>query len=372
MGYFDNNPFIYIFKKNKIMLKKLLYIGCFLTMITSVTAQTLTAGDIAIIGVNFDTPQYELTIVTLAPIAANTQIRISDYWYNESTPNTLTNIQSTTGTPLNSEGGILWVPTVAIPQGSVFKIMIAFGTNTVTGLPGSVTITGWTDPLITATPSNQGGDNWFIYQGSSITNVSNFIFLWGNASPPTINTFPVTPGFFVTTGSGNINNNVASYLPPALTLGTNAIALTVLSTSGGYHGDNNVYVGTRTGNKATLLTEICKISNWNHDEAITYDINPGGSNFPGSNPIFIIPLGMKDFDMTGFNFYPNPTSDFLNIDYSKDITEVSIVNLLGQTLLNKKTNAAKVQLEITNLPKATYFVKIKSDGKEKTMKFIKQ
>ena len=87
-----NSPFfIYIYKKNH-MLKKLLLLGCFIGMITSSNAQTLSPGDIAIIGVNYDTsPNYELTIVTLAPIVANTQIRISDYWYNEGTPNTLTN-----------------------------------------------------------------------------------------------------------------------------------------------------------------------------------------------------------------------------------------------------------------------------------------
>ena len=162
------------------MTKKLLFVGYFLGWFTSSISQTtLSVGDIAIIGVNFDSsPNYELAIVTLVPIAAGTQIRISDYWYNENNPNKLTNIHANTGSPLTSEGSILWVPTSSIPAGSVFKISILQGGNTVSGLPGNVTVTGWT--TATGTPSNQGGDNWFIFQGPNETDVTTFVFLFGN------------------------------------------------------------------------------------------------------------------------------------------------------------------------------------------------
>ncbi|MBX9808135.1 MAG: cadherin repeat domain-containing protein, partial [Flavobacteriaceae bacterium] len=250
-------------------------------------AQTvLQPGDIAIIGVNFDTsPNYEITIVTLAPIVANTQIRISDYWYNESTPNTLTNVSAANGNPaLKAEGGILWQPTAAITPGTVFKIEITKGSNTVTGLPGNVTVTGWTDPSPTASPGNPGGENWFIYQGSSITNVSKFIFLWGNGFPFAINGINITAGKFVTTGIGDLALVTVTYLPPSLTLGTNAIALTTVT----YHGDNNVYTGIRTGTKESILAEICNLNKWNHNETTPYDITPGGTIFNGLNPIFTI------------------------------------------------------------------------------------
>jgi hypothetical protein len=267
------------------MKKKILLLGFFLNMIVSLNAQTLSAGDIAIIGVNFDTsPNYEITIVTLAPIVANTQIRISDYWYNESTPNTLTNVSAASGIALKAEGGILWQPTAAITPGTVFKIEITKGANTVTGLPGNVTVTGWTDPSPTASPGNPGGENWFIYQGSSITNVSKFIFLWGNGFPFAINSINITAGKFVTTGIGNLSLTTVTYLPPSLTLGTNAIALTTVT----YHGDNNVYTGIRIGTKESILAEICNLNKWNHHETTTYDITPGGTIFNGLNPIFTI------------------------------------------------------------------------------------
>ncbi|MGL2994952.1 MBG domain-containing protein [Flavobacterium sp. TSSA_36] len=272
------------------MRKKILVLGFLLSFFASLQSQTtLSAGDIAIIGVNFDSsPNYELTIVTLVPIAANTQIYISDYWYNESTPNKLTNVQASTGNALNSEGAILWTTNAAIPAGTVYKISIVQGGNSVTGLPGTVSVTGWSTP--TGTPSSIGGDNWFIYQGTSVTDVTNFVFLWGNGSPNSINTFTVTPGQFVPSGSGNLSSNGVTYLPPSLTLGTYAIALTVDPTlaPGGLHADNNVYNGIRSGTKAAILAAICNKSNWTKSETTFYDISPGGTNFSGTNPIFNI------------------------------------------------------------------------------------
>ena len=280
------------------MFKKILFLGCIISLFSSSYAQTtLSAGDVAIIGVNYgSSPNYELTIVTLAPIAANTQIRISDYWYNESTPNQLTNISAGSGAALTSEGTILWQPTAAIPAGNVYKISILQGGNTVTGLPGNVSITGWSTAA--GTPSSAGGDNWFIYQGTSTTNVSNFVFLWGNASNPVINGTTIVPGQFVTPGSfnntwgtTNLGNNNVTYLPPSLNLGTNAIALTVdpsLNAGIGFHADNNIYTGIKSGTKAALLASICNTNNWNRNDTTPFDITPGGSNFTGSNPIFTV------------------------------------------------------------------------------------
>ncbi|MGL3001882.1 beta strand repeat-containing protein, partial [Flavobacterium sp. RSSB_23] len=309
------------------MRKKILLLGFLLSFFASLQSQTtLSAGDIAIIGVNYDTsPNYELTIVTLVPIAANTQIYISDYWYNESTPNKLTNVQASTGNALTSEGAILWTTNVAIPAGTVYKISIAQGGNTVSGLPGTVSVTGWSTP--TGTPSSQGGDNWFIYQGSSVTDVSTFIFLWGNGSPRTINTFTVTPGEFVPSGSGNLSSNGVTYLPPSLTLGTNAIALTVdpaINSGVGFHADNNVYIGTESDTKASILAAICNKNNWTRSETTTYDISPSGTNFSGTNPIFTI---------TGLNTAPTDIALSTNA-INENVAANSTVGTLSSTDAN--------------------------------------
>ena len=61
--------------------------------------------------------------------------------------------------------------------------------------------------------------------------------------------------------------------------------------------------------------------------------------------------------------YPNPTSDVVTLQYSKEITEISVLNLLGQTMLNKKLNATVTTIDLSSFPSATYFVKIVSEGK---------
>lgn len=85
-----------------------------------------------------------------------------------------------------------------------------------------------------------------------------------------------------------------------------------------------------------------------------------------------VTLGSDEFDDINFTYSPNPTSSLLNISYTHTITEVSVMNLLGQKLMTKKTNATEVQIDLSGLAEATYFVKVLSEGKEKVVKVIKK
>jgi len=84
-----------------------------------------------------------------------------------------------------------------------------------------------------------------------------------------------------------------------------------------------------------------------------------------------VTLGTEGFDTANFNFYPNPTSGILNINYSKKISDVSVVNLLGQVVLNKKINATEVQIDLSSFPMATYLIKVVSEGKTQMIKVLK-
>ncbi|MCF6140582.1 T9SS type A sorting domain-containing protein [Flavobacterium sp. K77] len=273
------------------MIKKLLFLGCFLSLLTSLNAQTtLSAGDIAIIGTNYDVIPYEMTIVNLVPISAGTVIRITDYGYDEAT-----GTFGTTSVTNTAEGSITWTLTAAMPAGTVTKFSITGGTTpSVSGLPGIVNVIGWTLTNPASCPIPGGGDNWFIFQGSSPTSVSQYVFGFMNTFGTTFNGVNQPAGQFLVTGSGLQPNNSNSYLPPSLTLGSSAIAINRDPNSGGYHGDNNVYTGIRSGTKAAILAAIClntgdrNTDNWLSDEIITYDINPGGAYFPGTNPIFTV------------------------------------------------------------------------------------
>jgi hypothetical protein len=85
-----------------------------------------------------------------------------------------------------------------------------------------------------------------------------------------------------------------------------------------------------------------------------------------------VTLGVGGFDNASFSFYPNPTSGILNISYSSEITKVQVMNMLGQTLLERTSNQSELQIDLSSLPTATYFVKVESNGKSKVVKVIKQ
>ncbi|WP_156779061.1 IPTL-CTERM sorting domain-containing protein [Acidovorax sp. RAC01] len=239
----------------------------------------------AIIGVNYDVQPHEMAIVTLVPISAGTTIRITDYAYDEATGQF-----STVSTTNTSEGAVEWTTTSAIAAGTVIKFSVVCGSGTpsVTGLPGTVSVVGWTFVTPTNCPSSPGGDNWFIFQGASSTSVSTFVFGWTNPFPLTQGGVTQVVGQFLVPGSG-ANNNGNSYLPPSLTLGTSAIALNIdPAQPGGRHGDNNIYTGTRTGTKAALQSAISDPANWLTNELTTYDLSVGGANFTSANPVFTI------------------------------------------------------------------------------------
>ena len=83
-------------------------------------------------------------------------------------------------------------------------------------------------------------------------------------------------------------------------------------------------------------------------------------------------LSIASFDTIGFSAYPNPVKDILNLSYTKEISNVSVHNLLGQEVMTKSINAAQTKIDMSNLSNGTYLVKVTVDGLVKTLKVVKQ
>ena len=97
----------------------------------------------------------------------------------------------------------------------------------------------------------------------------------------------------------------------------------------------------------------------------------GCSSIPLAVTVTVV-LENETFDTTNFKLYPNPTTDVVTLQYSKEITEVSVFNLLGQTMINKKLSTTETTIDLSNLPSSTYLVKVISEGKIKTVKVIRK
>ncbi len=81
----------------------------------------------------------------------------------------------------------------------------------------------------------------------------------------------------------------------------------------------------------------------------------------------------KIYSNSNVLIYPNPCTDFINIDFDEIISsEVEIININGQTL--KKyfiNNQNTIQINVQNLTQGFYMCKIKTEKEDKTYKFIK-
>ncbi len=84
-------------------------------------------------------------------------------------------------------------------------------------------------------------------------------------------------------------------------------------------------------------------------------------------------LSVNQFDLVnGFKAYPNPVSDILNIEYTGELSNVTVYNLLGQQVLTKNVNATTTQINMSELNAGTYLVKVSSENISKTIKVVKR
>ncbi|OYU81647.1 MAG: hypothetical protein CFE23_04040 [Flavobacterium sp. BFFFF1] len=70
--------------------------------------------------------------------------------------------------------------------------------------------------------------------------------------------------------------------------------------------------------------------------------------------------------------YPNPVSDFLNIAYEQNISQVEVVNMIGQLVISRKVNGTETKLDLSALAAGTYLVKVSADNLFRTIKIIKR
>ncbi|MFN3942407.1 MAG: GEVED domain-containing protein [Flavobacterium sp.] len=82
-------------------------------------------------------------------------------------------------------------------------------------------------------------------------------------------------------------------------------------------------------------------------------------------------LSTNTVALSELKYYPNPVVDVLNLTNNTAIERVEIYNLLGQQVMQVKTNATQTSVQVGELAKGAYIVKAYADGVEHTFKIIK-
>lgn len=79
-------------------------------------------------------------------------------------------------------------------------------------------------------------------------------------------------------------------------------------------------------------------------------------------------LGINDIEKSKIKIYPNPAKDFINITSEKPVKSVEIYDTLGRLIKTESSD----KINVTQLSKGNYLLKMKTDSGETIEKFIKE
>jgi surface protein len=83
-------------------------------------------------------------------------------------------------------------------------------------------------------------------------------------------------------------------------------------------------------------------------------------------------LGISSLNKEYLKIYPNPVTSVLQISYNNTINSVEIYSVLGQLLISKRMNAFTYTIDMSNLARALYLVKINSQNQTGAFKILKE
>jgi hypothetical protein len=84
--------------------------------------------------------------------------------------------------------------------------------------------------------------------------------------------------------------------------------------------------------------------------------------------------GIENLVKSSVSVYPNPAKDFLQLDFIQPVkAQLSLQNLLGETLKTANINASKMQLDVSELAEGLYLINILEEtGKSQVIKIYVQ
>ncbi|WP_417876761.1 SprB repeat-containing protein, partial [Winogradskyella sediminis] len=213
-------------------------------------AQTMQAGDIAVIGLNAD--GYDIiSFIAFADLPAGEKLYMTDEGWDT----------TTWGNPF--EGHISWtIPAGGISCGTI--VSIDLNNLTISGAGGTISTE------IAGLNISISGDQILFYQGAS-ARPANPTFITGIHTDYNASKVDPSTGWSNDVDSGSAE----SVLPTGLTNAVNAVAL-----YDAVEYDNAKYVGTLTGDYDALRTNIYNKINWVFHNTMPYAIGPADYSTP--------------------------------------------------------------------------------------------
>jgi len=104
-----------------------------------------------------------------------------------------------------------------------------------------------------------------------------------------------------------------------------------------------------------------------------FDLIKGKMVFDKQASVFLKLKGVKS-DQKTLEIYPNPSNEIVNIIYpyqSNQMSEISVFDATGRKIISRIAQSNPETINVSTLPAGLYFVKVKTNNKEVTEKFIK-
>lgn len=352
-------------------MKKIYSTILFVFAFVALNAQTtLTAGDIAIVGYkSVNTNQGAIAFILLKDIDAGTIIDISNRsWLDDQT--------GFTGA-YGVDDVYTWTATNAIPAGTILTLGTGESVTRVTASASSVVGT------VTRQVAVSGATTGFNLLSNNASNGDSVLFFQhsGTFAEPTDG---ASTGWITGIKTGidwsEVKANTANAFcakPTALT-GANLTITFPYIASPVSTMQNGVYNGPLLGSASDLRASINNPANWTINST---NLNDGGAHIyklwsyaesDGTDNGQIGSSGtLSTTSKAAFEFstYPNPVKDVLNINTKEPLQKISVIDLLGRTVLTP--NVSK-EVNLSSLNKGVYILSLESANGISTKKIIKE
>ncbi|MDD3878184.1 MAG: T9SS type A sorting domain-containing protein [Bacteroidales bacterium] len=82
--------------------------------------------------------------------------------------------------------------------------------------------------------------------------------------------------------------------------------------------------------------------------------------------------GLTEVNEPAIEIFPNPAQDYINIYNTKLYNSILIYNLQGKLILQKPIKETKAQINISNLAKGMYLIRVESEDESLVRRFVKE
>ena len=113
--------------------------------------------------------------------------------------------------------------------------------------------------------------------------------------------------------------------------------------------------------------------NLNHGGCVLPSLSSAGFFFDSLSPSCATIISLTENALAQMSIYPNPSQGYLFFEAPTEISEldITIYNSTGQVML-KKRHPAESALDISELPKAMYFVEVRLQESVQRLRILKE